>query len=264
MASGVRGGLRQELLAGLRGSPARGVPAELDRTWPQRTRRSPKLTSSFFLLQSAITQSLVDVRDRYLHERVTIVDIGCGEMPYYPVFAAVASDYAGADLHPGPGIRYVGPAESLGAPDASFDVALSTQVLEHTRDPARCVAEMRRVLAPGGLALISTHGVWPYHPMPGDYWRWTHEGLRALVAGVGGLEILEILPHRASAACIANMAGYYVTLLGSGTALERPAAYFVALLNVAGILGDRALTRFAFPNEHALVMNYLVVARRVD
>jgi hypothetical protein len=97
-------------LADLLGRPARGVPAALDRSWPQRLRRSPKLTSSFYLLRSAITKSLAEARDRYLEAPVTILDIGCGDMPYFPVFESLASDYVGADLPPGPRIRFVGPA----------------------------------------------------------------------------------------------------------------------------------------------------------
>jgi hypothetical protein len=28
-----------------------------------------------------------------------------------------------------------------------------------------------------GTLVLSTHGVWPYHPHPNDYWRWTRTGL---------------------------------------------------------------------------------------
>jgi SAM-dependent methyltransferase len=39
--------------------------------------------------------------------------------------------------------------------DASFDLVLATDVLEHVRDEARALAEMHRVLRPGG-ALVAT------------------------------------------------------------------------------------------------------------
>ena len=39
--------------------------------------------------------------------------------------------------------------------DASFDLVLATDVLEHVRDEARAVAELHRVLRPGG-ALVAT------------------------------------------------------------------------------------------------------------
>jgi SAM-dependent methyltransferase len=243
----------------------RGVPQSLNDSWPKRNRRSPPLTSSMYLIMQSLTDSLVDARDRYVQPGATILDVGCGQMPYYPLFAAVAADYAGSDLEPGPNVRFVCPAEQLAIPDESFDVALSTQMLEHVRDPVRAVAEIRRVLRPGGIALLSTHGVWPYHPVPNDYWRWTHEGLNALVEDAGGFDVLEIVPHRAGGACLATMLAHYVGELARHKPawLNRLAAYLIAALNVAGIGADRLLARFAYPHEHALILNYLVIARRV-
>jgi SAM-dependent methyltransferase len=240
-----------------------GVPEDLHRDWPKRNRRSPPITSATYLTLTALVESLIRARDRYLESGITILDIGCGEMPYYPVFATVAADYAGADLGPGPQVRYVCPAEALTAPDQSFDAVLSTQLLEHALDPARCVAEMRRVLKPGGVALVTTHGVWPYHPVPNDYWRWTHEGLRKLTQD-NGLEVLEIVPHRSSWSTLASLAALSVSELTRGRTplVGRLTAAVIASLNLAGIAGDRVSTRLAFPREHSLILNYLVIARR--
>jgi len=49
------------------------------------------------------------------------------------------------------------PAEALPLPDASFDVAVSTLVLCTVADPARALAELRRVLRPGGTLLFLEH-----------------------------------------------------------------------------------------------------------
>jgi SAM-dependent methyltransferase len=46
--------------------------------------------------------------------------------------------------------------EALPFPDASFDVVLCTQVVEHLLDPARGFAELARVLAPGGCTIVTT------------------------------------------------------------------------------------------------------------
>jgi SAM-dependent methyltransferase len=46
--------------------------------------------------------------------------------------------------------------------DATFDVIESMDVIEHTPDPRRYLAELRRVLAPGGVILLVTpNRVWP-------------------------------------------------------------------------------------------------------
>ena len=46
-------------------------------------------------------------------------------------------------------------AEDLPFPDASFDAATSISVLEHVDDPMRALAEMARVLRPGGCAFVA-------------------------------------------------------------------------------------------------------------
>src|SRR5829696_9236910 len=47
-----------------------------------------------------------------------------------------------------------GDAAALSSPDASFDLAVSAQALEYVEEPDRALAEMFRVLKPGGRALI--------------------------------------------------------------------------------------------------------------
>jgi SAM-dependent methyltransferase len=66
--------------------------------------------------------------------------------------------------------------------DASFDVVVSDQVLEHIADPFRCAAESRRVLRPGGLQIHTTCFVNPIHDAPGDNYRFTPDGLRLVFA----------------------------------------------------------------------------------
>ena len=67
--------------------------------------------------------------------------------------------------------------------DGRFDLVISDQVLEHVQcPPIDAVAEMMRVLRPGGLLLVTTCFVNPWHPSPSDYWRFTQEGLALLVS----------------------------------------------------------------------------------
>ena len=50
----------------------------------------------------------------------------------------------------------VGTAESIPLPDCSVDVAVSIETFEHLPEPRLLLTELRRVLAPGGKAIIST------------------------------------------------------------------------------------------------------------
>ncbi len=115
----------------------------------------------------------------------SVLDYGCGAKPYRDLFEPTVhyqgADYAntaGADIH-------LLPDGQLPVEDGCFDVVLSTQVLEHVAEPTAYLAKARRVLRPGGALLLSTHGVWPYHPHPDDFWRWTASGLRRIVEKAG-------------------------------------------------------------------------------
>ena len=64
----------------------------------------------------------------------------------------------------------VGDAASLPFPDGSFDLVVSTLSMHHWADPTAGLAEIGRVLRPGGRALVwdVRPGVWPFHPRPPD------------------------------------------------------------------------------------------------
>jgi ubiquinone/menaquinone biosynthesis C-methylase UbiE len=61
---------------------------------------------------------------------------------------------------------FCGIGEKLPFPDNSFDIVASYQVLEHVQDPAQVMAEVARVLKPGGVVHFSTPnymGFWEPH-----------------------------------------------------------------------------------------------------
>ena len=120
------------------------------------------------------------------HPRATLVDYGCGNMPYRPLFEEsgfkyLGYDFEGNDLAEG----LIEKTGKLPIADESVDYILSSQVLEHVTDPVVYLGEAKRVLRKGGKLLLSTHGVWRYHPDPTDYWRWTGDGLRKVIEGNG-------------------------------------------------------------------------------
>ncbi|HEX7052600.1 MAG TPA: class I SAM-dependent methyltransferase [Burkholderiales bacterium] len=121
-----------------------------------------------------------------------VLDFGCGERPYERWFAEAGARYSGADIDAAHEVA-IRPDGTLAAADASFDLVASFQVLEHVWDLATYLGEARRVLKPGGHLLLSTHGTWFYHPHPGDYRRWTGEGLRREVAA-HGFSLVEMRP----------------------------------------------------------------------
>ena len=79
-------------------------------------------------------------------------------------------------------------------PDGSADIVLSTQVVYLIPEFHTYLNECHRLLQPDGLLFITTHGTWTYHPASGgDYYRFTHDGLRHIL-NRSGFEIIEIRP----------------------------------------------------------------------
>jgi SAM-dependent methyltransferase len=190
-----------------------------------------------------------------------VLDVGCGVKPYYPFFADRASAYVGVDVVPNPAAELVGPVEALPVDDASFDLVLCTQVLEHCDDPAQAVRELRRVTAPGGRVLASTHGVQVYHPSPQDLWRWTHEGLQRLFERNAAWSSVDVSPASGSAGCLAMLLATYAEIGARRAGAAGLARAPVWLLNSAGAVLDRrvALLRELVPGS--LIANYHVVAQ---
>lgn len=80
--------------------------------------------------------------------------------------------YIGLDMREGPGVDLVGSAHDLPFPDASWDVVVSTEMLEHDPAPWLSLAEMGRVLRTGGHLLITARGNgFGEHLEPSDYFR---------------------------------------------------------------------------------------------
>ena len=114
-----------------------------------------------------------------------VLDNGCADLPCSRFFAQHV-DFDPADLPGNPHATLtLGDDGSVPAPDGSFDAVMSTQVLEHVPDPPAYLAECFRVLKPGGRLLLSTHGIFIYHPDPIDWWRWTCAGLQHVVEEPG-------------------------------------------------------------------------------
>jgi SAM-dependent methyltransferase len=126
----------------------------------------------------------------------TVVDYGCGPMPYRPLFTCQGAKYIGADLESNQ-LADVHLTESGGLPlgEASADVVVSSQVLEHVVDVESYLAECRRVLNTSGVLILSTHGSWIYHPHPTDVRRWTRWGLKFDIerCGFAVLDVIAVM-----------------------------------------------------------------------
>ncbi|MCC6905493.1 MAG: class I SAM-dependent methyltransferase [Anaerolineae bacterium] len=91
---------------------------------------------------------------------------------------------------------HVAAAEALPYPDASFDLVISNEVIEHVQDDNAAVCEMVRVLAPGGRLLVFCPNRWYPVEQHGHYWRGKyHFGNTPLVNYLPNVLRNRLAPH---------------------------------------------------------------------
>ena len=64
---------------------------------------------------------------------------------------------------------------------STYDCVFCSGVLEHIDDFQAALAEITRVLRPGGVLLLGLPFRQPVHQSPHDYWRFTEFGIRYLL-----------------------------------------------------------------------------------
>lgn len=110
----------------------------------------------------------------------------------YRQYFSHAAAYVTSELAPHPHCDLVLDARALTLADGSFDAVFCSGVLEHVDDCHAAVAEIRRVLVPGGVALIGVPFQQAIHRAPQDFWRFTEYGVRWLLRACASVEIVPI------------------------------------------------------------------------
>lgn len=146
-----------------------------------------------------------------------VLDLGAGDAPYRELFSH--ADYVTVDhadsLHEGLAhVDIVASADALPFLDEAFDAALLTQVLEHLPDPARVLAELKRVLCKGRRLFLTVPLVWELHELPHDYFRYTAAGLERLLVNTG-FEIEELSPRTDCFSTLAQLMRNIGAIMGS-------------------------------------------------
>lgn len=86
--------------------------------------------------------------------------------------------------------------------DASIDILFCIEVLEHVSRPEAAVAEIRRILRPGGCVIGSTPFLLGIHDVPNDFQRFTRYGLQWLFRNFQEVELCERNGYFAAAAVL--------------------------------------------------------------
>ena len=196
------------------------------------------------------------------HAHGTLLDVGCGSRPFAPLFRGFAERYLGLDLPGSPELTHgrpdaYGDAERLPVRDRSVDTLLSLSVLDLVLEPARALAEARRVLAPGGVLIAEFVQTVPIYRSSPDLWRFTRLGVERLLADAR-LEPVEVV-------AVGGLPGYVgCAVIGWLNRLNRGRTRFltelpVRLLYVLVQSAAELLDRLGVGSSE--VMAFVVVAR---
>lgn len=146
----------------------------------------PSLFNPFFLSDRALRQTLSSLG---AGARGTLVDVGCGAQPYRALFRDTTYIGIEVPVKSSVGSRKLADVYFDGyripMGDHSADLSLCSQVLEHVFDPDRFLADIFRILKPGGQLIITVPFLWDEHEQPYDFSRYSSFGLRHLAAKAG-------------------------------------------------------------------------------
>jgi SAM-dependent methyltransferase len=203
-------------------------------------------------------QVTLPLMEKYAQGR--LIDLGCGDIPFRDVLLKRVTAYDSLDLFPqGRDLTYVADIQDMSdVPDGAYDTALCLEVLEHVPDPFQATREICRILAPGGVLIISVPHLSRLHAEPHDYYRYTRYGLRRVLEQAD-LEVVELHQRGAVFTFLGHQLATAVLTLSWGIPVLRQIAWFVNRFAVTHACSglDRLL-----PRSDILAAGYTAVARR--
>lgn len=233
--------------------------AAVEREFLHPSKRRPH-----YLERVSIVQALRELRHRVKPGR--LLDVGCGMKPYESLLTQRVSRYYGTDWPVtmegsyGDLTRADCFSDSMVLPfrEGTFDTVVSTQMLEHVRQPEIVIPEMARVLKPDGILILSAPMTWPLHEEPYDYYRYTLHGLRHLLKEAD-FEILDEIRRGNNWTTMAQM--FLDTQLGN-LGQRLPERLYSTLVSLAVNHACSAIN--LFKPVRRLCLGWVVAARKMS
>jgi SAM-dependent methyltransferase len=222
------------------------------------------LSNQHYIGTSFIRDDIAMAAGKYA--KGSLLDIGCGNKPYLPLFQKSVSRYIGCDIAQSSLniVDDICPADKLVYDDNSFDTVFSTQVLEHVGNFQGMIEEAYRVLKPGGYGIFTSPFSWELHEEPYDFFRYSKYGLKYSFEKKG-FEILEIKSNGGKWAAIFQLnLNVLFSTRRFNTVRSRMIKFFfihlrmIYLYNRFGVWLDKR-----FPDD-ILTLNYLTIVRKPE
>jgi SAM-dependent methyltransferase len=185
-----------------------------------------------------------------------VLDIGGRLQPYRPLLDGKVRCYLAIDLRRTPLVNIIARAQQLPVASERFDLIICTQMLEYIPEPAGVIAEMHRVLKPGGYLFLSAPAACPRDSAE-EYLRFLPAGLRHLLSSFSESEIV---PEVGSIAGLLRTINVCLSIFVRYPALR--AIYCRTLCPLINLLGA-GLESLAGSHNDQFAVNYSVRARKM-
>lgn len=192
-----------------------------------------------------------------LPSNATIVDLGAGGRKIAPHVKTV-------DFVKFPGTDYVCNVAETPFANGSVDLVIATGVLEHVEDGEKLIAEISRIVKPGGMTHIEVPFLQQYHDDPIDCRRYTQPGL-ALLLRQHGFEVVSSGTHIGPTVTVLTLTAYWLSLWFEGRTI-------VHKLLSNGVFAAASVLFWPFkfldkllidkPNAHRLAFGVYCTARK--
>lgn len=216
-----------------------------------------------FLTSLRLNNALECAIKPHVHQVNKCLDVGCGNRPYEYMFKA--GSYIGVDVESSGRPAEMKQADhyydgkTLPFSDDTFDMVISTQVLEHVPNPTNVLMEMARVCKPNGSLIVSLPFVYQEHEEPYDFFRFTSFGFEEL-AQRAGLEVEVMKKDSTAIETIAILINVYMmhNLVPNIRGLGRVFALLICFpIQIIAMVLSKLL-----PNKGQLYLNLVVHAKK--
>jgi len=147
-----------------------------------------------FIVRNAIERALKEVLLKF---HGVLLDVGSASMPYKSLLTAEAeniSRYVSLDLKPSKRYPFnpelIWDGKTIPLHDNAVDCAIATEVFEHFPNPETVMAEILRVLKPGGILFFTVPFLWRLHTVPFDEYRYTPFSLERHLRNAGFEDVI--------------------------------------------------------------------------
>jgi SAM-dependent methyltransferase len=200
-----------------------------------------------------------------------VLDAGAGDAPYKQYFTHVqyeSADFEQVDKPYAKSTYVCDLCDRIPVEDGRFNYIVFNQTLEHLKEPAKALTELRRVLAPGGRILCTVPFFYEEHEQPFDFFRYTQFAHRYMFAQAGfEIERLEWLEgFFGTSAYMFHVIGRNLPARYPGSlAISVLATPFLLLTKAASLVAAAILYRLDMvckPTQFGFPKSYVVIARK--